>query len=60
MKNDKVKSKKRKYDTFSITMELEKPLLYNEEEKEISKAKKNKRYLNFIITFSNSFFHLAE
>ncbi|MGM9534605.1 MAG: alpha/beta hydrolase [Intestinibacter sp.] len=43
MKNDKVKSKKRKYDTFSITMELEKPLLYNEEEKEISKVQKKKQ-----------------
>ena len=43
MKKDKVRSKKREYDTCSITMELEKPLLYNEEEKEISKAKKNKQ-----------------
>ncbi|MGN1033493.1 MAG: alpha/beta hydrolase [Intestinibacter sp.] len=42
MKKDKVKSKKSKYDTFSITMELEKPLLYNEEEIEISKNKKKK------------------
>lgn len=43
MKKDKVKSKKRKYDTFSITMELEKPLLYNEEEEEISKSQKKKQ-----------------
>ena len=48
MKKDKVKSKKRKYDTFSITMELEKPLLYNEEEAEISKAKKKKSKKKFL------------
>ena len=35
MKNNKVRSKKREYDTYSITMELEKPLLYEEEQEEI-------------------------
>ena len=39
MKNNKVRSKKREYDTYSITMELEKPLLYEEEQEEISAAK---------------------
>ncbi|WP_455542223.1 alpha/beta hydrolase [Intestinibacter sp.] len=40
MKKDKVKSKKREYDTCSITMELKKPLLYEEEQAEIEKKKK--------------------
>lgn len=44
MKEDKVKSKKTEYDTFSITMELERPLLYNEELKIAEqKVKKLKR-----------------
>ena len=56
MKKDKVKSKKREYDTFSITMELEKPLLYNEEDfndlkKDKSpKGKKSKKILKGILT----------
>ena len=41
MKNNKVRSKKREYDTYSITMELEKPLLYEEEQEEIYKRQKN-------------------
>ena len=41
MKKDKVRSKKREYDTCSITMELEKPLLYEEEQEEIYKRQKN-------------------
>ena len=41
MKKDKVRSKKREYDTTSITMELQKPLLYEEEQEEISKKQKN-------------------
>ena len=40
MKKDKVRSKKREYDTCSITMELEKPLLYEEEQAEIAKKRK--------------------
>ncbi|MDO5010944.1 MAG: alpha/beta hydrolase [Intestinibacter bartlettii] len=40
MKKDKVRSKKREYDTCSITMELEKPLLYEEEQAEIEKKRK--------------------
>lgn len=40
MKKDKVRSKKREYDTSSITMELQKPLLYEEEQAEISKKQK--------------------
>ncbi len=43
MKKDKVKSKKREYDTFSITMELEKPLLYNEEDFIPCKKEKSKK-----------------
>ena len=46
-----------KYDTLSITMELERPLLYNEEEdidkkKQIQKEKNDKKLKKAIIAFS--------
>lgn len=55
MKKDKVRSKKREYDTFSITMELEKPLLYDEKleiaeqkQKKLRKERIKKRILSVL------------
>ncbi len=66
MKSKKTKSKsENKYDTFSITMELENPLLYDNEDKKIDDNKKNdeidikKRfamYFIIILLFVVSFF----
>ena len=59
MKIRKAKSREeKKYDTFSITMELERPLLYNDEEEkkkieQDSRIKKSKaRKKSFIILLS--------
>ena len=59
MKRRKAKSEdERQYDTFSITMELERPLLYNDEnntekkneEARISKSKARKKTILTLVT----------
>ena len=73
MKKRKAKSSSQdKYDTFSITMELERPLLYNNEdnaeknkqENEVNKAKKMKKKIyntfNCISIICSRFFHMVK
>lgn len=44
MKKNKFKSKKRQYDTFSITMELEKPIIEENDEKGLAEKTTKRRF----------------